>query len=113
MKTILIGAVASFLALANLSAQSATTTVTTSTGTLHQYVPGSTFVVNETTGPVAYNYGPDVVYATRAGTVLTPEQVQARIRVGAPVHVEYVPQGETRVIRRVLIDDDDDDDDDN
>ena len=113
MKTLLLTVASAFLALATVNAQSTTTTVTTSSGTLHQYTPGSAFVVQETAGPMAYQYGPDVVYATRGGAVLTPEQVQARIRVGVPVHVEYVPQGETRVIRRVLVDDvevDDDDD---
>jgi hypothetical protein len=107
-----MGMAASLLATATLTAQSTTTTVTTSTGTLHQFVPGTTFVVNEAAGPMTYSYGPDVVYATRAGTVLTPAEVQTRIRAGIPVHVEYVPQGETRVIRRVLIDDVDADDDD-
>jgi hypothetical protein len=111
MKTLIIAAAAA-LTLAAAQAQTTTTTVTTASGTLHQYVPGQTFVVNETAGPVTYNYGPDVVYATRSGTVLTPEIVKTRIRAGIPVHVEYVNQGDTRVIRRVLVDDDDDDDDD-
>jgi hypothetical protein len=114
MKTLLITAAVGMMALASVSAQTATTTVTTSTGTgtLHQYTPGSAFVVKETAGPISYTYGPEVVYATRAGVVLTPEQVQTRIRVGVPVNVEYVPQGETRVIRRVIVDETDEDDDD-
>jgi hypothetical protein len=112
MKTFLLSLAASLALTAGLNAQTATTTVTTSTGTLYQYTPGSTFIVNEAAGPMTYTYGPDVVYATSAGAVLTPEQVQARIHVGMPVHVEYVPQGETRVIRRVIVGDHDDDDDD-
>ncbi len=112
MKTLLIGALTAVLALSTAVAQTTTTTKTTTTystasGTLNTYVPGTSFVVKETTGPVSYNYGPDVVYATRAGTVLTQEQVQARIRVGVPVRVEYAPQGETRVIHRVVVDEDD------
>lgn len=109
MKQILIYAASGLLAFSSLHAQTATTTttqVTTSSGTIHQYTPGSTFVVKETSGPITYTYGPEVVYATRTGTVLTPEQVQARIRVGIPVQVEYANQGDTRVIRRVLVDDD-------
>ncbi|MEN3942303.1 hypothetical protein WJU23_13475 [Prosthecobacter sp. SYSU 5D2] len=111
MKALLISLASGLLTLGGLHAQTAattTTTVTTSSGTLHQYTPGSTFVVKETSGPVTYTYGPEVVYATSGGTVLTPEQVQARIRVGLPVRVEYANQGDTRVIRRVLVEDDDD-----
>lgn len=112
MKTILIGALTAALALSTAIAQSETTTTkttttyTTSSGTLNTYEPGTSFVLKESTGPVSYNYGPDVVYATRGGTVLTQDQVQARVRVGVPVRVEYVPQGETRVIHRVLVDED-------
>lgn len=113
MKHLLICLAAGLLALTGVQAQVATTTTTytTSTGTLHEYSPGSTFIVKETAGPVTYSYGDNVVYATRSGTVLTPEQVQARIRVGVPVHVDYAPQGETRIIRRVVVEDVDDDDD--
>ncbi|MES2506049.1 MAG: hypothetical protein V4599_05065 [Verrucomicrobiota bacterium] len=118
MKLLLVCFATAFMAVAGVQAQTAatttTTTYTTSDGTLHQYTPGTTFVVKETSGPITYSYGKEVVYATRSGIILTPEQVRARVRVGTPVRVEYVPQGETRVIRRVLVaDDDDDDDDDN
>lgn len=111
MKSILACLAAGFLTVAGLHAQTTTTTVTTSSGTIHQYTPGSTFIVKETSGPVTYSYGDQVVYATRSGTVLTAEQVEARIRVGIPVNVEYAPVGETRVIKRVIVEDDDDDDD--
>jgi hypothetical protein len=114
MKALLISVAGAFLACATLNAQNAVVTesVTTSSGTLNQFTPGTSFVIQEASGPMAYTYGPGVVYATSSGAILTPEQVQARIRVGVPVHVDYVPQGETRIIRRVVVDDDDDDDDD-
>lgn len=114
MKQLLICIATAFMAVATLNAQTATTTTTytTSSGTLHEYSPGSTFIVKETSGPITYTYGTNVVYATRGGVVLTPEQVQARVRVGVPVRVEYAPQGETRIIRRVVVDQDDVDDDD-
>lgn len=112
MKHLLICLATGLLAITGVQAQTATTTTTytTSSGTLHEYRPGSTFIVRETSGPVTYNYGTNVVYATRSGTILTPEQVQARVRIGVPVHVEYAPQGETRVIQRVLVEDVEDDD---
>jgi len=112
MKSILACITAGFLMITGVNAQTTTTTVTTSSGTITQYTPGSTFIVKETSGPVTYTYGDQVVYATSSGVVLTPEQVQARIRVGIPVNVEYAPVGETRVIKRVIVEEDDDDDDD-
>lgn len=72
-------------------------------GVVDVYEPGARFVVRETTGPVAYTYGPDVVYATPGGVVLTAEQVRTRMRAGLPVRVEYINQGDTRVVRRVVI----------
>lgn len=89
--------------------------VTSSMGVVDVYEPGTRFVVRESTGPVSYTYGPQTVYATPGGVVLTAEQVRTRMRAGLPVRVEYMPQGDTRVIQRVIIrehDDDDDDDDD-
>lgn len=116
MKTILIGVMTAVLAFGSTSAQvveqTTTTSVTTADGTINTFVPGSSFVIKEQTGPVSYTYGPEVTYVTRGGVVLTPEQVRNRVRAGLPVRVEYMPQGETRIIKRVVINDDDDDDDD-
>lgn len=73
-------------------------------GVVDVYEPGARFVVRESTGPVTYTYGPDVVYSTPGGVVLTAEQVRTRMRAGLPVRVEYVNEGTTRVVRRVYID---------
>lgn len=117
MKTLLIAASTALLALATASAQTVvvpagtttttteTTTVTTGTGVLDVYEPGTKFVVKETAGPVAYSYGPEVVYATPGGVVLTEEQIRTRIRAGLPVKVEYLDKGGVRVIRRVVVED--------
>lgn len=83
--------------------------VTSSTGVVDVYEPGARFIVREATGPVTYSYGPQTVYATPGGVVLTAEQVRTRMRAGLPVRVEYLPQGETRVIQRVIIREVDDD----
>ena len=48
-----------------------TTSVTTSSGTLHEYTPGTTFIVKETSGPVTYKYGTTVTYVTKKGKTLT------------------------------------------
>ena len=82
-----------------------TTTTTTSTGTIHEYTPGSTFIVKESTGPVTYSYGDKVTYVTKTGKVLTDADVKARIKVGAPVSVHYRKDGDKRVVTKVEIDD--------
>jgi len=81
------------------------TTTTTTTGTITEYAPGQTFVVKETSGPVSYHYGKSVVYATKTGRILTEDQVRTRIKIGLPVSVHYITEGENRVINRVTIDD--------
>lgn len=78
---------------------------TTATGTITEYVPGNTFIVKETTGPVIYRYGKTVAYVTKSGQVITEEALKTRIRVGIPVSVQYVLDGDNRVINRVVIDD--------
>ena len=83
-----------------------TTKTTTTTGTITEYAPGKTFIVKETTGPVTYRYGTKVVYVTRKGTPLTEEQVRTRIKVGIPVSVHYITEGDHRFISRVEVDDD-------
>ena len=88
-----------------------TTTTTTSTGTLTEYVPGTSFVVKETSGPVSYRYGDKVTYVTRSGQTLTDEQIKTRVKVGAPVSVHYSTEGEDRIIDRVEVDEIEIDDD--
>lgn len=107
MKKILIPIMA-VCASATFAVAQTTTTVqtTTSSGTITEYAPGSTFVMKETSGPVTYGYGPTVTYVTRSGKVLTDADVKTRIKVGAPVSVTYRTEGERRLIDRIEIDDD-------
>jgi len=111
MKTILLTFAAFFGLAVCLPADEKTTTTTTtktvtSTGTISEYTPGTTFVVKEESGPVKYTYGKKVVYVTKKGTVLTEDQVKTRIKVGIPVSVHYTSEGDNRVISRVVVDDD-------
>lgn len=78
---------------------------TTGSGTITEYVPGTTFVMKETSGPVTYRYGKAVTYVTKSGTVITEDALKSRIKVGVPVSVHYVLDGENRVISQVVIDD--------
>lgn len=90
----------------SVEADGSTTVKTmTSTGTITEYVPGTTFIVKETSGPVTYRYGKSVAYVTKSGTVITEDALKTRMRVGAPVSVQYITEGENRVINRVVIDD--------
>lgn len=111
MKTLLISTLAAVLSFTAASAQVVTTTtettagLTTAKGTVTTFVPGQNMVVQETTGPVTYIHNPDASYVFK-GIPLTPAEAQARIRAGLPVKVEYAPQGNTRVVKRVIIDED-------
>jgi hypothetical protein len=98
---------ASVAIAADVTSETTTTKTTTSTGTIHEYAPGTTFVVKETSGPVQYRYGKSVTYVTKKGKTLSEDQVKARIRVGAPVSVHYATEGQNRVINRVEVDDED------
>ena len=82
------------------------TTTTTSTGTIHEYSPGTTFVVKESSGPVKYRYSKKVTYVTKGGKTLTDDEVKTRIKVGVPVSVHYATEGEDRVINKIEVDDD-------
>lgn len=87
-------------------ATSSTVKTTTSTGTIHEYSPGSSFVVKETSGPVKYRYGKKVTYVTKKGKTLSDDEVRTRVKVGSPVTVHYGSEGTERVIERVEVDDD-------
>ncbi len=82
-----------------------TVKTTTSSGTLTDYVPGTTFVMKEDSGPVTYRYGKDVAYVTKSGKVITQDMLNSRVRVGSPVSVHYITDGDNRVISRVVVDD--------
>lgn len=72
---------------------------------LTEYVPGTTFIVKESSGPVTYKYGNTVTYVTRSGKVIPEAELATRIKVGNPVSVEYATEGETRIVNKVVIDD--------
>ena len=105
-KTILSLACALVTTVAVAQTSVTTTKTTTSTGTIHEYTPGTSFVVKESSGPVKYRYGKKVTYVTKGGKTLSDDEVRTRIKVGSPVSVHYSTEGEDRVIDRVEIDDD-------
>src|SRR5215218_8246630 len=103
--TLLAFTAATAFAADEVTTSTTTTSTTYGTGTTTEYTPGTTFIVKETSGPVTYKYGKKVVYVTKSGKTLTEDDVRTRIKVGAPVRVQYGTEGQARVISRVEIDD--------
>ena len=97
-------------AFAQTSSTTSTTTTTTTegTGTITTYTPGETIVLKETTGPKTYHFGKTVTYVTRSGKVLDEDAVKTRIKVGVPVRVHYVGEGDAMMVDRVIVDEDED-----
>ena len=98
-------AVAAPFAWAQVSSTT-TTTTTEGTGTITEFSPGSTIVLKETAGPRSYRFGKKVVYVTRSGKELDEATVRTRIRVGVPVRVHYVTEGDNMLVDRVILDED-------
>ena len=83
-----------------------TTTTTDAGGTITTFTPGSSIVLRESTGPKTYRFGKTVTYVTRSGKTLDEDAVRTRIKVGVPVHVHYVGEGDNMLVDRVVLDED-------
>lgn len=109
MKKVLLSialAVAAPFAWAQVSETTTTTTTTEGNGTITEFTPGSTIVLKETSGPRHYRFGKKVVWVTRSGKTLDEATVKTRIRVGVPVRVHYVGEGDAMMVDRVVLDED-------
>ena len=98
-------AVAAPFAWAQVS-ETTTTTTTEGSGTITVFTPGSSIMLNETSGPRHYRFGKHVVYVTRGGRELDEATVKTKVRVGVPVHVHYVTEGNEMAVDRVILDED-------
>lgn len=100
-------AVAAPFAWAQVSETTTTSTTTTSgAGTITEFSPGSSIVLKETAGPRTYHFGKKVVYVTKSGKELDEDAVRTRVRVGVPVHVHYLGEGDNLTVDRVILDED-------
>ena len=99
-------AVAAPFAWGQVSETTTTTTTTEASGTITEFSPGSSIVLKETSGPRHYHFGKSVVYVTRSGKVLDEATVKTRVRVGIPVRVHYMGEGENMLVDRVILDED-------
>ena len=100
-----LAAVAPF-AWGQVSSTTTTTTTTEGSGTITSFTPGSTIVLKESTGPRSYHFGKTVTYVTKTGKVLDEDTVRTRIKVGVPVHVHYMGEGDNMLVDRVILDED-------
>ena len=108
MKKLLLSialAVASPFAWAQVS-ETTTTTTTEGGGTITSFTPGNTIVLRESSGPRTYHFGKTVTYVTKSGKVLDEDTVRTKIKVGVPVHVHYVGEGDNMLVDRVVLDED-------
>ncbi len=99
-------AVAAPFAWAQTTSETTTTTTTTGGGTITEFSPGSTIVLKESSGPRSYRFGKTVTYVTKGGKVLDEDTVRTRIKVGVPVHVHYIGEGDNMNVDRVILDED-------
>jgi hypothetical protein len=99
-------AVAAPFAWAQISSTTTTTTTTEGSGTITEFSPGSSIVLKETSGPRSYHFGKKVVYVTRSGKELDEATVRTRVKVGVPVRVHYMGEGDNMLVDRVILDED-------
>src|SRR6266571_4451020 len=99
-------AVAAPFAWAQVSETTTTTTTTEGTGTITEYAPGTTVVLKEGAAVKHYRFGKTVVYVTRGGTVLDEATVKTKVRIGVPVRVHYVTEGNDMLVDRVILQED-------
>ena len=85
---------------------STTTTTTGDGGTITSFTPGTSIVLKESAGPRTYHFGKKVTYVTKSGKELDEDAVRTRVRVGVPVHVHYVGEGDDMTVDRVILDED-------
>jgi hypothetical protein len=105
MLSLALSAIAPF-AWGQVSETTTTTTTTEGNGTITEFSPGASIVLKETSGPRHYRFGKKVVYATRSGKELDETTVRTRVKVGVPVRVHYVGEGDAMMVDRVVLDED-------
>ena len=107
-KILLSLAFAAVAPLAFAQVESTTTTTTTRTtegsGTITEFTPGGAIVLKESSGPKTYKFAPKVTYVTKGGKVIDAQEVRSRIKVGVPVRVHYLNEGDSMVVDRVIVD---------
>lgn len=77
-----------------------TTATTESTGTITEFTPGLSIVLNTGTGePVRYKLGKSVTFVNRKGKAIS----DSKIKKGRKVRVHYVKEGNDLLVDKVAI----------
>jgi hypothetical protein len=86
--------------------QTDTTQTNTSTagGTISEFTPGEVMVVKVKDEPRSYKLAKNVVYVTGSGKSLDEAAVKERLKAGVPVHVDYITEGDSLIVSRVVLD---------
>ena len=111
----LVSATALLIAVANAQTSSTTTTTTgastdttttttESAGTVTEFTPGSSIVLNTGAGePVHYRFSKSVTYVTPEGKVIEA----SKVRKNARVRVHYIKEGSDMLVDKVIVTDND------
>ena len=80
-----------------------TTTTTESAGTITEYTPGASIVLNTGSGePVHYKFSKTVTYVTPDGKVIK----SSRVRKDSKVRVHYIKEGDDMLVDKVIVTED-------
>src|SRR4051812_35107749 len=79
---------------------SSTTTTTEASGTITEYSPGSTIVLNTGSGePTHYRFSKTVTYETPDGQVIEA----SKVKKNSKVRVHYVREGSDMLVDKVIV----------
>lgn len=79
---------------------SSTTTTTEASGTITEFTPGSTIVLNTGSGePVHYKFSKSVTYVTPDGKVIEA----SKVKKNSKVRVHYVKEGSDMMVDKVIV----------
>jgi hypothetical protein len=79
-----------------------TTTTTENSGTVTEFVPGTSIVLSTGSGePVHYKFSKTVTYVTPDGKVIEA----SKVKKSAKVRVHYIKQGDDMMVDRVIVTD--------
>jgi len=95
---------APFTIAADTESQTTTTTTTTEgNGTITEFAPGETIVLKESSGPVHYRIKKGVTYVTKGGQAISKRELENRVKIGVPVRVHYLREGNDMIVDRVIV----------
>lgn len=85
---------------AGATTTTATTTTDMSSGTITEFVPGTSVVLRtEAAAPVSYKFSKTVVYTDESGKVIE----SSLVRKDSKVRVHYVKQGADTIVDKVIV----------